>query len=422
MRQPVRLLGARGTLVGVVLAPPLLLLLLLLLAAQGAAATAGVVLRAQACEVVVAGSGAVKKVVLRDLPEVPGLGFESAPSRQARELEQPEALYGLGRGPKPNAVLAASGCPQDACDYADLTSAAPVLLTFRVRRIQAGPADGTVSIAAKQSPSQRAVNPSFITLGAPPGGGGGGGGGGGSTPPAGPTPKILALHGGGGSVAGFQQQQGVQDLVAALGGTAEVVFVSSPEPNGVWIRDPPGGKGEPTTDPAWADDTFAFLDQVVADQGPFAGIMGYSQGAAIIPAYLEWITASQANYSFDFVAMFNGYLETLHQGVMDRINGAAPFPTPALVFIGDNDFAFAPLGPALAAVFADPVVVRSSVAGHELPTASDPAFREVLAFFEAQLASASPPPQSARAAQRYRLQQCTLFVDALLDALDNLPD
>ena len=38
--------------------------------------------------------------------------------------------------------------------------------------------------------------------------------------------------------------------------------------------------------PAWADATFAFLDQVVADQGPFAGIMGYSQGAAIIPAYL----------------------------------------------------------------------------------------------------------------------------------------
>ena len=422
MRQPVRLLGARGTLVGVVLAPPLLLLLLLLLAAQGAAATAGVVLRAQACEVVVAGSGAVKKVVLRDLPEVPGLGFESAPSRQARELEQPEALYGLGRGPKPNAALLAWDAEANTGGDVIAGNRVARSFAFRVRAIQAGAAAGTVSILAKQSPSQRAVNPSFITLGAPPGGGGGGGGGGGSTPPAGPTPKILALHGGGGSVAGFQQQQGVQDLVAALGGTAEVVFVSSPEPNGVWIRDPPGGKDEPTTDPAWADDTFAFLDQVVADQGPFAGIMGYSQGAAIIPAYLEWITASQANYSFDFVAMFNGYLETLHQGVMDRINGAAPFPTPALVFIGDNDFAFAPLGPALAAVFADPVVVRSSVAGHELPTASDPAFREVLAFFEAQLASASPPPQSARAAQRYRLQQCTLFVDALLDALDNLPD
>ena len=399
---PQAALGPR--LLVVVLALPLLLLLA---GPAPAAAATAVVIRAGECDVVASGAGKVKNVVLRDLPEVLGLGFAPAPSRQARALEQPEALYRLGRGPKPNAALLAHG---------DQSWDAEVSLAFRVRAIQAGPTAGTVSILAKQSPSQRALN------GAQLGGSGGGGGGGGSAPPAGPTPKILALHGGGGSAAGFQQQQGVQDLVAALGGTAEVVFVSSPEPSGVWIRDPPGGKGEPTTDPAWADATFAFLDQVVAEQGPFAGIMGYSQGAAIIPAYLEWITSTQANYSFDFVAMFNGYLETLHQGVMDRINGAAPFPTPALVFIGDNDFAFAPLGPALAAVFADPVVVRSSVAGHELPTASDPAFREVLAFFEAQLASASPPPQSARAAQRYRLQQCTLFVDALLDALDNLPD
>ena len=61
--------------------------------------------------------------------------------------------------------------------------------------------------------------------------------------------------------------------------------------------------------------------------------------------------------------------------------------------------------------------MRSSVAGHELPTASDPAFGEVLAFFEAQLAT---PPQSARAAQRYRLQQCTLLIDALNVPLSDL--
>ena len=394
---PQAALGPR--LLVVVLALPLLLLLLA--GPAPAAAATAVVIRAGECDVVASGAGKVKQVVLRDLPEVLGLGFAPAPSRQARAFEQPEALYrASGRGPKPNAALLAHG---------DQSWDAEVSLAFRVRAIQAGPTAGTVSILAKQSPSQRALNGAQL-------GGSGGGGGGGSAPPAGPAPKILALHGGGGSAAGFQQQQGVQDLVAALGGTAEVVFVSSPEPNGVWIRDPPGGKGEPTTDPAWADATFAFLDQVVADQGPFTGIMGYSQGAAIIPAYLAHL-GDAAPRTFDFAAMFCGYLETLHQGVMGRINAAAPLPTPALVFIGDNDVAFAPLAPALAAVFADPVVVRSSVAGHELPTASDPAFGEVLAFFEAQLAT---PPQSARAAQRYRLQQCTLFIDALNVPLSDL--
>ena len=413
MRPPrLQQLGALGgpRLLVVVLALPVLL------AVPAPAAAAAVGLSWGECDVVVKGQQ-VKKVVV---PEevAAGLGFEPAPSRRARALEQLEALYGppgpLGRGPKPNAALLAWDAEANTGGDVIAGNRVARSFAFRVRAIQAGAAAGTVSILAKQSPSQRALNGAQLG-----GSGGGGGGGGGSAPPAGPTPKILALHGGGGSAAGFQQQQGVQDLVAALGGTAEVVFVSSPEPSGVWIRDPPGGKGEPTTDPAWADATFAFLDQVVADQGPFAGIMGYSQGAAIIPAYLAAL-GDAAPRTFDFAAMFCGYLETLHEGVMGRINAAAPFPTRALVFIGDNDVDFAPLAPALAAVFADPVVVRSSVAGHELPTASDPAFGEVLAFFEAQLAATRTPPQSARAAQTYRLQQCSLFIDALDVPLSDL--
>ena len=59
-------------------------------------------------------------------------------------------------------------------------------------------------------------------------------------------PKILALHGGGETANGLRNQQGTQDLMDALPGF-DFVFASTPENNNVWIKDPPGGKGEPTT-------------------------------------------------------------------------------------------------------------------------------------------------------------------------------
>ena len=61
-------------------------------------------------------------------------------------------------------------------------------------------------------------------------------------------PKILCLHGGGQTAWGFEHMKGVTDLVAALP-EFEFVFASAPDPNHVWIRDPPNGKDEPTTDP-----------------------------------------------------------------------------------------------------------------------------------------------------------------------------
>ena len=61
-------------------------------------------------------------------------------------------------------------------------------------------------------------------------------------------PKILCLHGGGQTAWGFSHMKGMTDLVEALP-EFEFVFASAPDPNHVWIRDPPGGKDEPTTDP-----------------------------------------------------------------------------------------------------------------------------------------------------------------------------
>ena len=67
---------------------------------------------------------------------------------------------------------------------------------------------------------------------------------------------------------------------------------------------------------------------------------------------------------------------------MDTIDQAAPFAIEALVFIGDNDVFFAPLGPALAAKFSNGVTVRSTTAGHHLPYQNDATFPRTLTFIE----------------------------------------
>ena len=96
-------------------------------------------------------------------------------------------------------------------------------------------------------------------------------------------PRILALHGGGQTARGLELMRGMQDLTTALP-EFDFVFASTPEENNVWIKDPPGGKGakEPNNDPNWADLTISYLDNMVASEGPFYALLGYSQGSGMV--------------------------------------------------------------------------------------------------------------------------------------------
>lgn len=186
--------------------------------------------------------------------------------------------------------------------------------------------------------------------------------------------KILALHGGGQSVSSFRSMPGMKDLMYELP-EFEFVFVDSPEDGHVWIRDPPGGKQFPTTDPSWADDTIAFLDKIVEEQGPFYGILGFSQGAAVIPVYL-----SKTTNTFDKIMLYCGYLPTTHEGLMETIRKVEPFSTPAMIFSGENDIGFRDLAPALSAIFSSSVYQKSGTAGHHLPFQNDGTFETILMF------------------------------------------
>ena len=124
-------------------------------------------------------------------------------------------------------------------------------------------------------------------------------------------------------------------LQNSLGSGYEFVFPSGPYSGGLWIAGPPGGKDTPTTDPDWAEDSINLLDEYVQEQGPFFGILGYSQGSAFAPVYLSTVAAG----TFQVALLFCGYLPTTHLGLLGLINDEAPFgDIPALVWAGSNDW------------------------------------------------------------------------------------
>merc|ERR1719330_2163640 len=112
----------------------------------------------------------------------------------------------------------------------------------------------------------------------------------------------------------------MSDITNALPGF-EFYFADAPYAGGLWMMDPPGGKGAPTTDPNWAIESYNYLDTVVASEGPFHGIAGYSQGSAFVSAYLSHAPAN----TFQVAIMFCGYIPTTHEGITADIQSASPF-------------------------------------------------------------------------------------------------
>jgi len=206
-------------------------------------------------------------------------------------------------------------------------------------------------------------------------------------------PKILALHGGGGTGSSFAYE--TNQLAGALP-EYEFIYADAGYSCGsgckLWISDPPGGKGQPTTDPAFSDDSIHALDQILENQGPFVGILGYSQGAAYVPVYLSRVPEG----TFSFAVMFCGYLTETHQGILDVVEEQSPFgDIPALVWMGVNDFIISNAQTTnQAGIFTSPTVITDNNAGHVVPGTSESTFTDVVSFISSFSAS-SPTPTSS---------------------------
>lgn len=206
--------------------------------------------------------------------------------------------------------------------------------------------------------------------------------------------KILALHGGGGSPQGFGNSRGMRDLEAALP-EFEFVYAQGGYPVGgnnyLWIPDPPS-KDEPTTSPDVADVSLDNLNRILEEQGPFFGILGYSQGAAFVPVYL----ANAPPGSFQKALMFCGYLTETHLGLLESVRTESPFgDISSLIWIGQRDNVIPPsLSRGLIPEFTSPTVITSSTGGHSVPATSDSTFDQVVAFLRDEDVTPTPPTPS----------------------------
>ena len=172
----------------------------------------------------------------------------------------------------------------------------------------------------------------------------------------------------------------------------------------LWIPDPPT-KNEPTTSATVAAASLQILDDIVRTQGPFYGILGYSQGSAFVPVYLSHAPAN----TFQVAMMYCGYLTTTHQGLLGLVNAASPFNNIAsLVWMGGQDTIITnAMTDAQATKFTDPVRLLDANAGHSLPLTTSPTFAKVISFVNNNTATAAHqgkdslapyPPASAAAA------------------------
>ena len=124
--------------------------------------------------------------------------------------------------------------------------------------------------------------------------------------------KVLVLHGGDDSASDVKRQ--TSDLLSALGSDYEFVYgsIGNPCTGENWWADPVK-KDTPTTDPDHAKPMIDKLNTILEKDGPFDGIMGYSQGGAAVAVYLSHFVTYKP-IPLKWAVMFCGYVPITHTG------------------------------------------------------------------------------------------------------------
>ncbi|KAI0430308.1 serine hydrolase FSH [Xylaria sp. FL1042] len=157
-------------------------------------------------------------------------------------------------------------------------------------------------------------------------------------------PKILCLHGSGTSAAIFQIQAirlsrilkphfelvFVDGFIDTGPGPGVLPFFEGMEPYKRWLTDIVGQEERP-----WSD--LGRLVEVFNRQGPFVGIMGFSQGAKAATHLIRWL--EQRGQQLDFAALFGGTVPfRLKVGTEEWSDLIKPtIITRSIHVIGDDD-------------------------------------------------------------------------------------
>ena len=195
------------------------------------------------------------------------------------------------------------------------------------------------------------------------------------------TYKILALHGGGDSANSMTNS--LKNLKDTLGIKFDFVSVSlgdnANKGETWWVDEKPNT----TYDRNHANNMVNKLNTIVEQQGPFWGILGFSQGAAAVPVYLS----NRNDKPFEVAIMFCGYLTTTHQGLLDKVNEKAPFNgIRSLHWLSESDW-FKTLSKELTSKFTDPIIINDPSAGHIVPNNKNTSFNNVVSWFRGHIVS-----------------------------------
>ncbi|KAG7539300.1 Serine hydrolase FSH [Arabidopsis suecica] len=146
------------------------------------------------------------------------------------------------------------------------------------------------------------------------------------------------------------------------------------------------------------EECLAYIEDYMLKNGPFDGLLGFSQGAfltAAIPGMQEQGTALTKVPKVKFLVIISG---AKFPGLMfgepkAAVNAfSSPVRCPSLHFIGERDF-LKTEGEVLVESFVEPVVIHHS-GGHIIPKLDTKAEEKVLSFFQGirQMLSDEPAP------------------------------
>ncbi|XP_043910308.1 esterase OVCA2 isoform X2 [Protopterus annectens] len=107
------------------------------------------------------------------------------------------------------------------------------------------------------------------------------------------------------------------------------------------------------------------IAKAMTEQGPFHGILGFSQGAALVAIVCALKQQGDLRFQFDFAMLFAGFksLSSCHSLYYEK-----PISVPTLLVFGETDRVIpAAMSEELVPHFVDPVVLRHQL-GHFVPT------------------------------------------------------
>ncbi|KAF4791091.1 Esterase OVCA2 [Turdus rufiventris] len=192
--------------------------------------------------------------------------------------------------------------------------------------------------------------------------------------------RLLALHGYRQSARRLRQRTGA--LRKALRGRAELVAIDAPHrlpagaeddpdgddpPRGWWFSGPGTFEaGEAAAAPAGLEESLSAVAAALAEHGPFDGLLGFSQGAALAAMVCALRARGDPRFPVAFAVLVAAFASRAPaHGHFYR----EPIALPTLHVVGDTDAVIAaPLSRELAQCFVEPVVLTHP-GGHFIPVA-----------------------------------------------------